>query len=74
MVVAKYLRIVLSKYVHVAIFFETLLDIDTLTIEEITEQLKAVKDRIDLPMAQGEGPKGQLLLTEEEWTARMKEW
>ncbi|WVZ95085.1 LOW QUALITY PROTEIN: hypothetical protein U9M48_040890 [Paspalum notatum var. saurae] len=72
-VVAKYLRVVPSRYAHVAIAIETMLDLDALSIKDVTGRLKAVEDRVDAPTAQGEGPKGQLLLTEEEWTARMKE-
>ncbi|WVZ88386.1 hypothetical protein U9M48_034913 [Paspalum notatum var. saurae] len=72
-VVAKYLRVVPSRYAHVAVSIETLLDLDVLTIEDVTARLKTVEDRADAPVAQGEGPKGQLLLTQDEWTARMKE-
>ncbi|WVZ73816.1 hypothetical protein U9M48_022081 [Paspalum notatum var. saurae] len=50
-----------------------MLDLDALSIEDVTGRLKEVEDRAEVPTAQGEGPKGQLLLTEEEWTARMKE-
>ncbi|KAJ1259489.1 hypothetical protein BS78_10G159800 [Paspalum vaginatum] len=67
---AKYLRVVPSKYVQVAVSIETLLDIGTLSIEDVTGQLKAVEDRAD---ALAEGSKGQLLLMEEEWAAQMKE-
>ncbi|WVZ62954.1 hypothetical protein U9M48_012642 [Paspalum notatum var. saurae] len=72
-VVAKYLRVVSSRCAHVAVAIETMLDLDALSIEDVTGRLKAVEDRAEAPTAQGEGPKGQLLLTEEEWTARMKE-
>ncbi|WVZ84977.1 hypothetical protein U9M48_031942 [Paspalum notatum var. saurae] len=64
---------VVAKYAHVAVAIETMLDLDALSIEDVTGRLKAVNDRAEAPTAQGEGSKGQLLLTEEEWTARMKE-
>ncbi|WVZ89855.1 hypothetical protein U9M48_036208 [Paspalum notatum var. saurae] len=50
-VVAKYLRVVPSKYAHVAISIENLLDLETLSVEEITGRLKAVKDRAEAPTA-----------------------
>ncbi|WVZ73172.1 hypothetical protein U9M48_021516 [Paspalum notatum var. saurae] len=57
-VVAKYLRVVPSRYAHVAITIETMLDLDALSIEDVTGRLKAVEDRVEAPTAQGEGPKG----------------
>ncbi|WVZ68640.1 LOW QUALITY PROTEIN: hypothetical protein U9M48_017559 [Paspalum notatum var. saurae] len=40
-VVAKYLRVVPSKYAHVAVAIETMLDLDALSIEDVTGRLKA---------------------------------
>jgi hypothetical protein len=69
-VAAKYLRVVL-KYTHVAVSIESVLDI-TMPIDEITDWLRAVEGRGD---EEEEAPAagGKLLLTEEQWQARMKE-
>jgi hypothetical protein len=69
-VAAKYLRVVLKRFAPVAISIESLLDISTMSIEEITGRLRAVEgcgddDDDDEPVAGG-----KLLLTEEQWQAR----
>jgi hypothetical protein len=66
-VVAKLLHVVLPKYAQLALSIETMLDLSTLSLEDVTGRLRAVEDR-----APAEKPKPQLLLTEE-WVARMKE-
>jgi hypothetical protein len=67
-VVLKYLRIVRSRYKHLILSIETLFDVSTLLIEEVTGRLKAVEDdAVDIPAA-----KGKLLLTEEEWHEKSK--
>jgi hypothetical protein len=71
-VVSKFLRVVPPKYTQIALSIETMLDLETLTIEDLTGRLKAVDERTE-PMAT-EKDGGKLLLTEEEWTAWMKEW
>jgi len=43
----------------------------TLSIEDVTGQLKAVEDRAEAPARTTAG--GQLLLTEEQWAARVRE-
>ena len=43
----------------------------TLSIEEVTGRLKAVEDRAEPPARTTAG--GQLLLTEEQWSARLRE-
>src|SRR5579859_788977 len=48
-----------------------MLDMSELTLEDVTGRLRAVEDRSDAaPEKKKEG--GKLLLTEEEWTARLK--
>jgi hypothetical protein len=69
-VVAKLHRVVPPKYAQLALSIETMLDLSTLTLEGVTGRLRAVEDRTPAPL---EKAKGLLLLTEEEWTARMKE-
>jgi hypothetical protein len=47
---------------------ETLLDVSTLSIEEVTGRLKATEDdAIEVPIVEG-----KLLLTEEEWRGKSK--
>ena len=71
-VVSKFLRVVPPKYTQIALSIETMLDLETLTIEDLTGRLRAVDERIEPTTAEKEKDSGKLLLTEE-WTARMKE-
>ena len=68
-VVAKYLRVVRPRYRQLVVSIETLLDIDTLSVEEVTGRLKAATDDEPAP-AQTIG--GKLYLTEEEWEKRRR--
>ncbi|XP_066341547.1 uncharacterized protein [Miscanthus floridulus] len=67
-VVAKYLRVARPRYKQLVISIETLLDISTLSIEEVTGRLKAADD--EPPPAQTVA--GKLLLTKEQWIERYK--
>jgi hypothetical protein len=49
---------------------ETLLDLENMTIEDLTGRLKVVEERNDVDNNTGSG--GQLLLTELEWLARLQ--
>ena len=62
--VRKFLRVVPPRYAQVAISIETLVDLKTLTIEEVAGRFLAIEERLD-PDTGGSG--GKLLLTEEEW-------
>ncbi|WVZ50972.1 hypothetical protein U9M48_002169 [Paspalum notatum var. saurae] len=69
-VVARYLRVARPTYKQLVISIETLLDVSTLTVEEITGRLKATEEDDD-PLPPNAG--GKLYLTEEQWEARLKE-
>jgi hypothetical protein len=49
--VEKYLRVAPKKYTQIALSMETLLDLSTMSIEEVTGQLKAVDDCEEAPRA-----------------------
>ena len=68
-VVAKYLRVARPRYKQLVVSIETLLDIDTLSIEEVTGRLKAATDDEPTP---AQTVTGELLLTEEHWLERYK--
>jgi hypothetical protein len=62
------MRITRSRYKLLILSIETLLDVSTLSIKEITGHLKAVEDNVvDTPAVER-----KLLLTEEEWRDRSK--
>jgi hypothetical protein len=64
------LHVVLERLEQVAISMETLLDLDSQSIEEAVGHLRAVEQRKKpLPVKE---TSGHLLLTKEEWLARMK--
>jgi hypothetical protein len=70
--VEKYLRVVPKKYTQLALSMETLLDLSTPSIEEVTRRLKAVDDRVEAPPAKPVSVDGKLHFTEEQWLARQK--
>lgn len=69
-VVQKFMCVVPPRYSQIALSIETLMDLDTLSVKELTERLKAAEDRLDLGNTGGSG--SRLLLTKEEWLAHMK--
>jgi hypothetical protein len=69
-VIKKLLHVVPDNLEQVVISIETLLDLDSLSIEEAVGHLRAVEQRKKPPPAKESG--GRLLLTEEEWMARLK--
>ncbi|XP_066396388.1 uncharacterized protein [Miscanthus floridulus] len=69
-VVRKILQLTPEHLIQVAISIETLLDIRTISVEEVTGRLRAVEQRRKkAPVLDGQG---WLLLCEEEWWARLK--
>ena len=68
--VTKLLCVVPAKYSQLTMSSETMLDISTLSMEDVVGRLRVAESR-STPAPEKEKPK--LLLTEEEWSARMKE-
>jgi hypothetical protein len=68
--VHKFLEVVPRKYMQIAMSIETLVDLNTLSIEELVGRLKAAEEPFGLDKEGTSG--GQLLLTEEEWQAHSK--
>jgi hypothetical protein len=67
-VVLKFLRIVRPRFKQLVISIETLLDVSTLSLEEVTGRLRsAEEDSGALPSSEG-----KLYLTEQEWVERSK--
>jgi hypothetical protein len=69
-IVKKMLHVVPAPLEQVAILIETLLDLDRLSVE-VTGHLRNVKQR---KKRDNSDKQGHLLLTEEEWVARYKNW
>src|SRR6266542_1821243 len=67
--VRKFLRVVPQKYRHMATSIETLLDLRTMSIEELSGRLLTVEENSALD---SDDHSGRLLLTSEEWEARRK--
>nr|CAH67708.1 H0512B01.3 [Oryza sativa] len=72
-VIEKFLRVVPERFSQIAMSIETLLDLSTLTIEDVTGCLKVAEERRPAPTSSTTPAGGQLLLTEEQWLARQKE-
>jgi hypothetical protein len=63
-----------KRFVPVAVSIELVLDTTNMSIEEITGRLRAVEGRGDEEEADpSTSAGGKLLLTEEQWLARMKD-
>jgi hypothetical protein len=71
-VVKRLLHSVPENLEQIALSMETLLDLSTISIEEATGRLRAVEQRKKTAQAQVKDDAGRLLLTEEEWLARLK--
>ena len=61
--VSKYLHSVPAKYIQIALSIETMLDLSTLIIEDVTGHLWAVDEHLEQATATKDN--GKLLLTEE---------
>jgi hypothetical protein len=70
-VILKYLRVVPKQFKQMARSIEGLLDLSKMSIEELTGRLKVCEEDEDDDVADGASG-GKLLLTEEQWRARMK--
>lgn len=69
-VVKKLLRVVPSKYVHIASTIEQFGNLEEMTVEEVVGRLKAHEERIHGKTEDSSGTGNQLLLTEDEWKKR----
>lgn len=70
-IVRKFLSVVPPKFSQMSCSIETLLDLDSLSIEELIGRLKAAEERYEQEKPKAKQA-GKLLLSEEEWAARMQ--
>jgi hypothetical protein len=70
-IVCKFLSVVPPKFSQMACSIDTLLDLDTLFMEELIGRLKAVEERYEQEQPEAKQT-GKLLLSNEEWVALMK--
>ena len=68
-VIRKFLSVVPKRYSQIALSIETLIDLDTLSVE-LTGRLRAAEEWYNVD--QGEPGAGRLMFTAEEWLARMQ--
>ena len=66
-VVQKFLRVVPPRSMQIALAIETLLDLSTLTVQELVGRLRSAEERY---AGDTKNQSGQLLFTEQEWEAR----
>ena len=64
-VVEKFLRCMSKRYAQIVNSIETLLDLEHLTIKDVTKRLKAVQDREEAPNSEQGAIGGKLLYTME---------
>ncbi len=70
-VVGKFLRSVPHKYKQIVVAIQTLLDVETLTLANVTGRLKAAEDELEAPPA-SVNHAGKLYLTEEAWEEKWR--
>jgi hypothetical protein len=69
--VQKFLRVVPKRFKQLAYSIQQLLDLKTMTVEELAGRFLAVEEELDMEEEEGGQHGGtRLLLTEEEWRAR----
>jgi hypothetical protein len=75
-IVKKMLQVVPEHLEQIAYSIETLLDVNELSVEEVVSRLRTIEQRKKKPASTGASSnvdkQGRLLLTEEEWMARLK--
>src|SRR6266540_934976 len=71
-VVEKFLRCMPASFSQIVLSIETMLDVSTLSMEEVVGRIKAVEDRCE-PTPTPASSSGKLYFTEEDWMARMQE-
>ncbi|CAD6337548.1 unnamed protein product [Miscanthus lutarioriparius] len=75
-IVKKMLQVVPEHLEQIAYSIETLLDVNELSVEEVVGHLRAIEQRKKKPASAGASStadkQGRLLVTEEEWMARLK--
>jgi hypothetical protein len=70
-VIGKFLRSVPHKYKQIVVVIQTLLDVGTLTLANVTGRLKAAEDELEVPPA-SVNHAGKLYLSEEAWEEKWK--
>ncbi|WVZ58549.1 hypothetical protein U9M48_008815 [Paspalum notatum var. saurae] len=71
-VVSKFLRSVPARFKQIVVTIQTLLDVSTLTLAEVTGRLKAAEEELEAPPPSVHH-NGKLYLTEEAWEAKWKQ-
>jgi hypothetical protein len=69
-VIKKILRVLPKKYYQIAVSIETLLDINTLTVEELVGRLRAAEDHLDINTVVEKTEK--LYLSKDQWLAKYR--
>ncbi|XP_066344153.1 uncharacterized protein [Miscanthus floridulus] len=71
-IMKKMLRVLPKRYSQIAVSIKTLLDVNTLAVEDLVGRLRTAEDRIDVDTITEKSER--LMLSEDEWLSKYRHW